>query len=73
MLAFLWGAYIYRDIWPLATVLLSPADEAEGPLMWAKLALLSVAGVIIPLTIPRKYEPVNPKVRPLFWPHLSYV
>ena len=63
MLACLWGAYMYRDVWPLATVLLTPADAAEGSLMWVKVALLSVSGVVIPLMVPRKYEPINPKVR----------
>ena len=53
---------MYRDVWPYATVTLSPADAAEGPLVWVKLALLSIAAVVIPLTAPRKYEPINPKV-----------
>ena len=54
---------MYRDVWPYATVTLTPVDVAEGPLMWVKVALLSIAGFIIPLTIPRKYEPISPKVR----------
>ena len=66
MLACLWGAYMYRDVWPLATVNLVPADKAEGLLLWAKLALLSVTGVIVPVVIPKKYTPLDPKVSGTF-------
>ena len=38
---------MYRDVWPYATVTLTPVDVAEGPLMWVKVALLSIAGFII--------------------------
>ncbi|KAI0068098.1 P-loop containing nucleoside triphosphate hydrolase protein [Artomyces pyxidatus] len=55
------GIYMYRDLWPLATFTLSPEDELEGPLLWAKIAILSVAAVIIPLTVPRQYIPFDPK------------
>ncbi|RPD55478.1 P-loop containing nucleoside triphosphate hydrolase protein [Lentinus tigrinus ALCF2SS1-6] len=61
LLFLLWSIYMYRDVWPLATVNLVQADKAEGPLLWAKIALLSVIGVIVPVVIPRKYNPVNPK------------
>ncbi|KAI0365037.1 P-loop containing nucleoside triphosphate hydrolase protein [Pilatotrama ljubarskyi] len=61
ILAIAWGVYLYRDVWPLATVDLSPQDEAEGFLLWAKLALLTLSGVIIPLNSPRKYIPLDPK------------
>ncbi|KAH9918376.1 P-loop containing nucleoside triphosphate hydrolase protein [Epithele typhae] len=61
MLACIWGAYMYRDVWPLATVELSPADAAEGALMWIKIALLSVAGIFVPAFSPRKFHPRNPK------------
>ncbi|KAI0357917.1 P-loop containing nucleoside triphosphate hydrolase protein [Trametes cingulata] len=61
ILAILWGVYLYRDIWPLATVDLSPKDEGEGTLLWGKIALLTVGGVLIPLTSPRKYIPLDPK------------
>ncbi|KAH9911177.1 P-loop containing nucleoside triphosphate hydrolase protein [Epithele typhae] len=53
VLACAWGVYAYRDLWPLATVDLSPADSAEGTLMWVKIALLSIAGIF--------FEPRNPK------------
>ncbi|KAH8990840.1 hypothetical protein EDB92DRAFT_1935217 [Lactarius akahatsu] len=41
--------YAYRDIWPLLTFVLSPADEREGILLWFKLGLLAFAAVVIPL------------------------
>ena len=54
--------YVYRDIWPLATFNLRPADLADGPLLWAKIGLLTFTAVIIPLFIPRQYTPIDPKV-----------
>ncbi|KAI0357911.1 P-loop containing nucleoside triphosphate hydrolase protein [Trametes cingulata] len=61
ILSVIWGVYLYRDVWPLATVDLAPEDEAEGLLLWAKLALLTLGGVIIPLSAPHKYIPIDPK------------
>ncbi|CDO75388.1 hypothetical protein BN946_scf185012.g5 [Trametes cinnabarina] len=61
LLVLVWSAYLYRNVWPLATVDRIPVDTAEGPFLWAKLALLTIAGVVIPLTVPREYVPVNPK------------
>ena len=63
LLFLLWALYLYRDVWPLATVNLKPVDGDEGALLWAKLALLSLTGFIVPTIIPRKYVPVNPQVR----------
>jgi len=57
-----WAVFAYRNLWPFATVSLSPMDAAEGPLLWAKLAVLTIAAVIVPLFIPRPYSPVDPKV-----------
>jgi len=55
------GIYLYRDVWPLATYTQEPADIAEGWLLWSRLGALALAAVAIPLTIPRKYEPLDPK------------
>ncbi|KZV76922.1 P-loop containing nucleoside triphosphate hydrolase protein [Peniophora sp. CONT] len=52
--------YAYRDLWPLMTFTLEPLDEDDGKLLWAKIALLAYSGVIIPITIPRAYEPYDP-------------
>ncbi|KAI0325198.1 P-loop containing nucleoside triphosphate hydrolase protein [Cubamyces sp. BRFM 1775] len=61
ILAFAWGVYMYRDVWPLATIDLAPEDASEGTVMWIKIGLLSLSGVIIPLFSPKKYVPVDPK------------
>jgi hypothetical protein len=57
------AVYSFRDIWPLMTYTLSPADAVEGPLLWAKIAVITFAAVFVPLCIPRKYVPVDPRVR----------
>ncbi|CCM01863.1 uncharacterized protein FIBRA_03934 [Fibroporia radiculosa] len=56
-----WLIYVYRDAWPLATVPLTPLDAAEGTLLWAKFAVLTLAAVLVPLFIPRRYVPLDPK------------
>ncbi|EMD41587.1 hypothetical protein CERSUDRAFT_79219 [Gelatoporia subvermispora B] len=61
LLAVTWGVYMYRDVWPLATYSLSPFDASEGWVLWVKVALLTVAGVVIPLTAPRQYIPLDPE------------
>ncbi|KAI0640447.1 P-loop containing nucleoside triphosphate hydrolase protein [Trametes meyenii] len=60
LLAVSWCTYIYRDVWPLATVDLSPADAYSGYTLWTIFAFLTLGGVIVPLLIPRKYIPINP-------------
>ncbi|KZV59749.1 P-loop containing nucleoside triphosphate hydrolase protein [Peniophora sp. CONT] len=53
--------YGFRDIWPLMTYTLQPLDVEDGVLMWTKIALLAVAGIIIPLIVPRQYIPLDPE------------
>jgi hypothetical protein len=55
-------AFGYRDLLPLATWTERPLDRGEGPMLWAKVALLVLNAVIIPLFIPRRYVPLNPLV-----------
>ena len=59
------AVYAYRDLWPLATFTLTPADLASGNLLWFKIALLVYAGVIISISMPRTYVPYNALVSPL--------
>lgn len=59
-------SYVYRDILPFATFTLAPKDWDEGWLLWAKIAALFVAAVVIPLASPRRYFPVDPEVRNSF-------
>lgn len=54
--------YAYRDIWPLMTFTLRPADEAEGDILWAKVALAFIAAVVLPGFEPYPYIPVDPSV-----------
>ncbi|KAH9921469.1 uncharacterized protein B0H18DRAFT_1188953 [Fomitopsis serialis] len=62
VLAFTWIVFVYRDVWPLATYTLQPIDGAEGALLWGKFALLTVAGVVVPLLVPRQYTPADPRM-----------
>ncbi|KAJ7657324.1 P-loop containing nucleoside triphosphate hydrolase protein [Mycena polygramma] len=52
--------YSYRDVLPLATFTGVPADLDEGPTLWAKIAVLFITAVMIPLFTPRQYIPVDP-------------
>ncbi|KAJ6594858.1 P-loop containing nucleoside triphosphate hydrolase protein [Mycena capillaripes] len=52
--------YVYRDLFPLATFTGIPADRSEGQRMWAKIALLFITAVVVPLFTPRQYIPVDP-------------
>ncbi|KAF9476113.1 multidrug resistance-associated ABC transporter [Pholiota conissans] len=53
--------YLYRDIWPLATYDEQPEDTEEGSVLMVKIVILAFIGVVIPLVIPRRYTPVDPK------------
>ncbi|KAF9481121.1 multidrug resistance-associated ABC transporter [Pholiota conissans] len=53
--------YSQRDLWPLATYSQQPQDMAEGPLLWFKLGTLITTAVLIPLFVPRRYIPVDPR------------
>jgi hypothetical protein len=55
-------AYGFRDLVPLATWTELPLDRAEGSMLWAKVALLVLNAIVIPLFIPRRYVPLNPLV-----------
>ena len=57
------SVYAYRNIWPLLTFTLSPVDAREGALLWARIGLLGLAAVVIPLLVPRQYIPIDPKAR----------
>jgi hypothetical protein len=57
------GVYIYRDIWPLATFTKEPKDLQEGYMLWIKFSITTLTAVIIPLFIPRQYVPVDSKVQ----------
>ncbi|KAL4267318.1 ATP-binding cassette transporter C [Pleurotus pulmonarius] len=60
------AAYGIRDLYPLCTYQLPPldmptsGDPALVYLLWTTIAVLFVAAVVIPLTMPRSYIPINP-------------
>jgi hypothetical protein len=54
--------YAYRDIFPLATFTRQPEDLEEGRALWAKIGLLFLSGVVVPLFTPSQYIPVDPLV-----------
>ena len=56
------AVYGFRDIWPLMTYTLQPLDAREGALLWIKIALLATSGIVLPLTSPRQYIPIDPEV-----------
>lgn len=62
------AVYVARDVWPLVTFSEHPRDLSEGQLLWFKVATLTITAVLIPLFIPRRYIPVDPKaiIHPLF-------
>ncbi|PBK97861.1 P-loop containing nucleoside triphosphate hydrolase protein [Armillaria gallica] len=51
--------YSYRDLYPLGTFTRVPKDLHEGWLLWAKIALLTIVGLVIPLLTPPEYIPVD--------------
>ena len=51
--------YVYRDVWPLMTFTLRPLDEAEGSILWVKVALIIYIAVVAPLCEPYPYIPVD--------------
>ncbi|KAJ7211367.1 hypothetical protein GGX14DRAFT_534690 [Mycena pura] len=60
ILAVAFGVYFYRDVLPFATYTWPTQDEAEGPLLKAKLIVLTLAAIILPSMTPRPYIPVDP-------------
>ncbi|KAF9013113.1 multidrug resistance-associated ABC transporter [Cyathus striatus] len=60
MLLAIFSTYTCRDIWPLITIDGTPQDVDEGPFLWAKLIIITITAVFIPLFIPRRYVPVDP-------------
>lgn len=56
------GAFSYRDVYPLVTFIHDPADASEGWLVWTKLALAGVAGILVPMLEPHMYVPYDATV-----------
>ncbi|PBK77153.1 hypothetical protein ARMSODRAFT_949046 [Armillaria solidipes] len=54
------GVYFYRNLFPLLTYTL-PMQDPESSILWAKIVLLGVVAVLVPLIMPRAYIPVDAK------------
>lgn len=48
-------------------------DSDEGQLLYAKLMLLTIAAIIVPLFVPRVYVPLDPKVSITFYRMASVI
>ncbi|KAG8912149.1 hypothetical protein FRC00_005159 [Tulasnella sp. 408] len=56
-----WSVYAYRDLYPLATYTKHPVDAADGWITWVRVGLLTLVGAVLPLVVPRRFVPVDPK------------
>ncbi|KAH8108771.1 hypothetical protein DFH11DRAFT_1057276 [Phellopilus nigrolimitatus] len=56
--------YFVLDAWPYATLTLKPFDSASDPITWVQLSLLTFAGIIVPLIMPRPFRPLMPGDEP---------
>ncbi|KIY46182.1 P-loop containing nucleoside triphosphate hydrolase protein [Fistulina hepatica ATCC 64428] len=54
------GVYFWRDVFPLATYKWNIADPTHAGILWAKVIVLSITAIIIPLVVPRQYVPFDP-------------
>ncbi|KAH7903194.1 ABC transporter type 1, transmembrane domain-containing protein [Hygrophoropsis aurantiaca] len=52
--------FVSRDLYPLATFTTQPEDIGEGWLLWAKITILAIISVVLPLVTPRQYIPFDP-------------
>ncbi len=68
----LFAVYAYRDIWPLMTFTLDPADKAEGSALWVKVAFVTFVGAIEPMFEPYVYIPEVPQVTIISAPSGGY-
>ncbi|KIO02467.1 hypothetical protein M404DRAFT_9898 [Pisolithus tinctorius Marx 270] len=64
----LFSVYAHRDLYPLLTFTEEPRDLQEGRLLWAKLVILTMTSIILPVMCPTQYIPVDPKY-PSEFPH----
>ncbi|KAH7903537.1 ABC transporter type 1, transmembrane domain-containing protein [Hygrophoropsis aurantiaca] len=68
LLLAIFAIFVARDIFPLATFTTQPEDIGEGWVLWAKIIILALIGVVLPLVTPRQYIPFDP-TDPAKYPH----
>ncbi|KAI5122640.1 hypothetical protein M0805_008724 [Coniferiporia weirii] len=56
--------YFILDAWPYATMTPTPFDPASDPITWARLALLTFGGLVVPLIMPRPFRASTPGAQP---------
>lgn len=56
------GVFAYKDLIPLATFTLCPEDDIHDWTIQLRLILLTVVGVLIPVSAPRTFKPINASV-----------
>lgn len=59
LLLIAFSIYFYRDIWPYATFTTEPLDMRYPWFTWSSIALLFFSGLLIPLTVPHEYVPLD--------------
>ncbi|KIJ68811.1 hypothetical protein HYDPIDRAFT_81693, partial [Hydnomerulius pinastri MD-312] len=52
------GVFAYRDLWPLLTFTRPPGYHLTS-YVWAENAILAVLAIVLPLTSPREYWPID--------------
>ncbi|KAH7904044.1 hypothetical protein BJ138DRAFT_38559 [Hygrophoropsis aurantiaca] len=60
LLLAVFAIFVSRDLFPLATFTTQPEDIGEGWLLWAKIIILAIVSVVLPLVTPRQYTPFDP-------------
>ncbi|KAH7918845.1 hypothetical protein BV22DRAFT_1100101 [Leucogyrophana mollusca] len=68
LLLAIFAVYAYRDLYPLMTFTKHPKDLREGCLLWVKVSVLAMTGVVFPMVSPRQYIPCDP-ANPADTPH----
>ncbi|KAH7930564.1 hypothetical protein BV22DRAFT_1124835 [Leucogyrophana mollusca] len=54
------AVFAYRDLYPLLTFTKQPKDMREGWILWVKVVVLTLIGVVFPMISPRQYIPFDP-------------
>lgn len=54
-----WLVFVYRDVWPLMTYTLKPADTNEGIALWLKIIILTIVAILVPGFMPQQYVPLD--------------
>lgn len=54
--------FTFHDLVPLGLVHGRPVDPPDNWMTWARIALLTISALLIPLITPRTFAPVDPEV-----------